>query len=139
MRIFLHKSFALIIFTVLVFGFACVGMFQHTAASDVPTTNSRATLSVTHSQECCTASILEHIESWKDKLLSLPREAKDGLLLLLLALAIAFALGRFWMTRNPNDYHLFSYRLYIKNNPDFALFNHLKLAFAQGVLNPKIY
>ncbi len=129
----------LTVLAVLTFGFVCSGMVAH-ASMHSSSMSPLAVMSSTDNQQgCCNTSILKHIDSWKGTLLVLPREIKDALLLLLLGLAVAFALVGLRQRHDPNGSHQVSYGLYIRDNPELALFNQLKLAFARGILNPKIY
>jgi|SRR3989338_10521252 len=124
----------------LVLGFFCVGMFNksatHTAMlGDTPS------LSMASGQECCGPSISHHFDTWKNIALAVPDKVRDSLMLL--ALGLALILGGSWLSLRhryllPN-LDILRLRLYTRQNPDLLLFNHLKLAFARGILNPKIY
>ena len=127
----------LIILGVLIFGFACAGMTKHVFMHN--TDMSSVTMSSANNQECCNTGISKHAGSLKDALLVVPREMRDGLLLLILGLIATLGLGLFRFREPFSDHHLPPYRLYERDNPDLALFNYLKLAFARGILNPKIY
>lgn len=120
----------------LTLGFVCTGMVNHASIHD-PLVSVTTTIPA-DGQQCCNSGISKHIESWKGSLLALPREIKDGLLLLL-GLATAFVLMGLCFNQNPNDPQKFQYKFYIRDNPELSLFNQLKLAFARGILNPKIY
>ncbi len=135
----LKLSVVLITLAVLSLGFACTGMIGHASMHTTANSIGVATVMPADNQECCNTSISKHIASWKSTFLVLPREVKDGMLLLLLGLVSAFAfMGlRFW--HDPDDRQRLSYRFYTRDNPELALFNQLKLAFARGILNPKIY
>lgn len=130
-----------IIFTtlgVLAFGFACTGMLNRQSMHAQADMNVTAVMPVDN-QECCNTSISKHIESWKSTFLVLPREIKDGLLLLLIGLVTALAFVGLRFKHDPDNRERLSYRFYIRDDPELALFNQLKLAFARGILNPKIY
>ncbi len=126
----------LITIGVLVFGFACVGVFSKSMhAGMVDNTES---LSVKSEKACCGSSTLHRFDVSKNTL-SVPQNVRDSLMWLVLALALAFGIRRlsFWNTSvNTN---LLLYRLYDRRNPDLIFFNPLKLAFARGILNPKVY
>ena len=130
-------SVILITLGVLILGFTCSGMASH--ASMHGDMNSIATTQISNQQICCNTIISKHVASLKSALLFLPREVKDGLFLLQLGLAAAFAFVGLRLRHDPDGHQQFSYRFYIRDNPEFALFNQLKLAFARGILNPKIY
>lgn len=127
----------LITLSVLAFGFVCSGMASH--ASMYGGMNSIAIMQIGSQQTCCNTSISKNIESWKNTLLVVPREMHNGLLILILGLIATLTLGLSRLRPPFSDYHLQFYRQYERDNSDLALFNHLKLAFARGILNPKIY
>ena len=128
----------LIILGVLTFGFICTGMASHASMHGTDMDSPEVVMSGANQQECCNTGISKNIESWKSTLLVAPRAVKDGLLLLL-GLATAFAFMGLRFIHNPDNREQLSYRFYIRDNPDLILFNHLKLAFARGILNPKLY
>ena len=137
---FLQKiKFPVVLITlgVLVFGFTCVGIIKHASMHNADMSSVAMTSS--NNQECCNTNISKHIGSWKDTLLVVPRDMRDGLLILILGLIATLTVGLFKAQHLLSDYRLQFYRLYARDNPDLALFNHLKLAFARGILNPKIY
>jgi len=133
----LKLPLVLVVAGVLVFGFFCPDMVSH--ASMHGDMNSIAVTQISNQQTCCNTSISKNIEAWKSTFLVIPREMRDGLLLLILGLAAAFAMGRFKFSLDFTEHHLLSYKLYARANPDLALFNHLKLALARGILNPKVF
>ena len=128
---------ALVISSVLVFGFVCVGMVKH--ASMHIDLNHMQTNFVSNQQECCNTGISNHIQSLKDTLLVMPREMRDGLLILILGIITTLVIGLYKSRHHAPDYSLQFYRLYARDNPDLPLFNHLRLVFARGILNPKVY
>ena len=127
----------LIVLGVLTFGFACSGMTKHAFMHDADMSSVAMTSS--NNQECCNTGISKHIGSWKDTFLVVPRDMRDGLLILILGLIAALTVVLFRFRHSLSVDYSQSYRLYERDNPDLALFNYLKLAFARGVLNPKIY
>ena len=91
-------------------------------------------------EEICKMTLTEHLSQWQSMFTTTaPQKALIFALLLLLAVVfVAIAVFR------RNLLLLFSYyttrwRLYIRHNPDLSLFNPLREAFSQGILNPKIY
>lgn len=90
--------------------------------------------------EICTMKFEEHLAQWQSMFTTTaPQKALAFALLLLLAVVfVAVAILK------RNLLLLFSYfttrwRLYIRQNPELSLFNPLREAFSQGILNPKIY
>lgn len=132
-------SITLITIGILLFGFVCTGMFSK-ASMDMSAINMGMT-SEEHQQQCCSISTSHHIDSWKNIILTVPDKTRDALALL--ALGLALILGYSWVSlwnhRPPIELDIGRLRLYIRENPDLILFNHLKLAFARGILNSKIY
>lgn len=120
----------------LTFGFVCTGMAEHVSMHKTGV-NSFAITSI--DQECCNTAISKNVETWKGALLVLPKEMRDGLTLLILSLALVFTAALIRFKHDHDDPPVISLRLYDKNNPDITFFNHLKLSFARGILNPKIY
>ena len=82
-------------------------------------------------------TISEHISSLQILLTTLP-DTRTILSLLLMLLVGAFLAFRSYPRKQHHDLVSIK-RLYNTQNPEIPLFNHLKLAFAQGILNPKIY
>ena len=88
----------------------------------------------------CTMTFTEH-SSYLQSLLTTtaPQKALDFALLILLAVVwatvILFKRNFFLLS----SYYTTRWRLYIKQNPHLSLFNPLREAFSQGILNPKIY
>lgn len=124
----------------LLFGFFCVGMFHEKSMyMDIP--SAQAMLSAQSEESCCGTTMSQHIESWRSTFLAVPQAVRDTLTLLALGLALVFAYS--WISfryRYPTlDPDIGGLRLYVQQNPDIAIFNHLKIAFARGILNPKLY
>lgn len=129
----------LITIGILLFGFVCTGMFSK-ASMDMSQMD-MGMISSEHNQPCCTIGVGHHISSWKEVVLTLPDKTRDAWTLLLLGLALIFGYSwvSLWNRRPSLDLDVGHLRLYERDNPDILLFNHLKLAFARGILNPKIY
>lgn len=94
-----------------------------------------------HEQSCCNLGTTNHMNSLRDVALIAPDKTRDTLTLLALGLALLLGYGfvTIWNRRPPIDHDVGVLRLYIKSHPEIVLFDHLKLAFARGILNPKIY
>jgi|SRR3989344_2926836 len=135
-------KFPIVLLTIgaLVLGFFCVGMFSK-LATHMTMLGDPQSLSMTSGQECCGSSISHHFDTWKNITLAVPDKARDSFMLL--ALGLALILGGSWLSlqhRYPLlNLDILRLKLYIRQNPGLLLFNHLKLAFARGILNPKIY
>lgn len=129
----------LITIGILLFGFLCTGMFSK-ASMDMSAMD-MGMMSSEHDQQCCSLGVAHHISSWQNIILVIPDKMRDTLTLL--ALGLALVLGYAWVSlwnRKPAiDLGVGRLRLYIRQHPDLILFNHLKIAFARGILNPKIY
>lgn len=91
-------------------------------------------------EEICTMRFTEHLTQWQSMFTTTVTQNPLTTILLLLLAVVFVAVGIF----KRNLLLLFSYdvnrwRLYIRRNPELSLFNPLKEAFSQGILNPKIY
>lgn len=126
---------------VLLFGFSCTGVLSHSSTHSSVNSVGVATVMLTDNQECCNTSISKNIDTWKNIVLTVPDKVRDTLALLTLGLTLilGYSWVSFWNQRPPIEPDIGRLRLYIRHNPDLILFNHLKLAFARGILNPKIY
>lgn len=124
----------------LIFGFFCVGMFNKPTTHMVMMGNAQS-ISMPSEQSCCGSSISHHFDTWKNIALAVPDKVRDNLVLL--ALGLALILGGNWLSVRHRNFlpnlDILRLRLYVRQNPNLLLFNHLKLAFARGILNPKVY
>lgn len=125
----------------LLFGFVCVGMFHEPSMGMDTMTSNPTLMAITAKESCCGTNVSQHIQSWRNTFLAVPQGVRDALTLL--ALGLALILGYSWVSlwnRRPSiELDIGWLRLYIRQNPELILFNHLKLAFARGILNPKIH
>lgn len=92
--------------------------------------------------EICPMTFSDHLSRWQGMFTAIPQKAYS--LVALFLLILAFSAFLFFNLRRRSLLLLFSrlsdrWRLYLKQNPHLPLFNHLKEAFSQGILNPKIY
>lgn len=90
--------------------------------------------------EICAMNIMEHIAHWQS-MLTAPAPQKALVFALLLLLVAVFTTITIFK-RNLlllSGHYTIHWRLYIRQNPNLFLFNHLRIAFARGILNPKIY
>ena len=131
-----------IIFTTIfavIFGFMCVGMFSK-ASMQVSGSNVKVVFA-DHSLACCSMGAMHHVDSWKNLTTLAPDKIRDFLILLAFSLAIGFS-GSWLRLKHeqwPSDPNILRLRLYLRHNPDLILFNYLKIAFARGILNTKVY
>lgn len=86
----------------------------------------------------CKMGIVEHISLWQSMFTAVPQENLMFMALLILLVAIIFITKNILATRLSRNEAL-TKRRYLREHPDFLLFNPLKEAFSQGILNPKIY
>jgi outer membrane lipoprotein-sorting protein len=133
----LKFSVILVILTFLIFGFVCTGAAKHTLMHDGM--NSVAIMQAGNQQECCNTSIAKYIESLKNTPIATSRDIHEVLVLFILGIVMIFALGRSKFRFDFTDLYPARYKLYERNNPNLILFNGLKLAFARGILNSKVF
>lgn len=124
--------------TTLVFGFFCIGMF-HEPAEKMENMNVAGVTAIQGKQGCCGVSVSQHMQSWANTFLTIPREARDLLTLFALGLLLAFVVIRnIFAQKPPNDF-AFSYRQYLRHHPNLFALQPLRLAFARGILNTKVF
>lgn len=84
--------------------------------------------------------ISEHISSVQGMFANVLPETRSAFLILLISLLLVFfATLRSQFRRQWRDPALSLKLLSLLRNPELPLFNHLRLAFARGILNPKAY
>jgi|SRR3989344_931461 len=126
----------LIIFGMMVFGFFCMGTGTH--ISDANSHGNQ--LSLQNSQSCCNGTgIVSHVSTWKNKFLVMPYRENTFLSFLMFLSILSFAFYKISSYKTLKNTTLLSGRLYKKEHSDWSIFDNLKLAFAQGLLEPKIY
>lgn len=92
--------------------------------------------------EICPMTFSDHLSRWQGMFTAIPQKA--DLLVALFLLILVFSTFLLFNLRRRLLLLLFSrlsdrWRLYLKQNPHLSLFDHLREAFSQGILNPKIY
>jgi len=124
--------------TALVFGFMCVGMF-HTTSTTMEGMAITPEVSLKSKQTCCGGTMSEHVQSWTSTFLTTSQNLRNDLALLALGplLVLVFARSRFSFA--STDQLLISSKLYLRQRPNLIIFNPLRLAFARGILHPKLY
>lgn len=124
---------------VLVFGFVCMGMFSKSSME--MSAMDMGMMSSEHDGSCCSLGTVHHMNSLRDVVLISPDRTRDVLALLALSLALLLGYGvtHIWNRFPPIDHDVGRLYFYIKSRPEIKLFDHLKIAFARGILNPKIY
>lgn len=88
---------------------------------------------------CCNSDVTDHIEFWKNIGMGIPPEIQQILILLAVVLiAVSFS-DLFGIKRNYTDLLTLQLRYYTRDHPNWTLFDHLRLAFSRGILNPKLF
>lgn len=87
----------------------------------------------------CKMGIVEHISLWQGMFTAVPQESLMLLALLILLVAVIFVIKNILAPSHLSSSEVLTRRLYSKEHPNLLLFNPLKEAFSQGILNPKIY
>ncbi len=132
----LKSPVILIIFGMMFFGFFCMGMgtYINGMSSD------GNQVSLQNSQLCCSGkNIISHINIWKNTSLALPQ--RENVFLLFVAFLATLAFTFYQKVSLQEIIHKVSLYgiLYNKQNPNILLFDNLRIAFAQGLLEPRIY
>jgi hypothetical protein len=124
--------------TALVFGFMCVDMF-HTTSTTMEGMVMTPEVSIKSEQTCCGGTMSQHIQSWTNTFLTTSQDLRNNLALLALGLLIVLFFGRSRFSFDSTNQMLLSSRLYLRQRPNLIIFNPLRLAFARGILHPKLY
>ena len=82
----------------------------------------------------CNMTPLEHVSQWQQMFTTTSQEFATTALLLLLSLAVVFSFVNFSLKPKRSPVRLVSRYRYRER-----VFDPLKLAFARGILNPKLY
>lgn len=91
-------------------------------------------------EKICKMTFTEHFIQWQNMFTTTVTKNAFTAVLLLLLTAVFVAVAIF--KRNLlllSNYYATRWKLYIRHNPNLSLFNPLREAFSQGILNPKIY
>jgi hypothetical protein len=116
---------------IIALGFICTGTIGHASM------HGDTDMTSMNKQECCSnTTILGNFNFWNGSILVLPSDILN--ILILLSFGIIFVFIRL-LFKYPRSHILRLYRLYERDNPEISTFNYLKLAFARGILNPKIH
>jgi len=136
------KKFARFLLGLALIAFLSVAFFgaSQTMGMDQQSDGTMGGCMFTGMEEICEMSFTEHLAQWQSMFTTTVTQNAFTVILLLLLAVVFVTVGIF----KRNLLLLFSYyttrwRLYIKQNPNLSLFNPLKEAFSQGILNPKIY
>lgn len=126
---------------VLLFGFSCTGMLSHSSIHAPVNPIGVATVIPTDNQRCCNTNISQNIDSLKNAILTTSDKTRNALAFLALGLIpiLGYSWISLWNRRLVIDLSVGRSRFYTREHPGLIPFNHLKLAFARGILNPKIY
>ena len=122
----------------LVLGFFCVGMFDETSTA-MEGTHDKTVISLKSDHACCGGTMSQHMQSWTNTFLTTPNNLRDSLALFALIFIVALVFVRSQFSFSSTDQLLLSSKLYLRQRPNLFIFNPLKLAFAKGILHPKLY
>lgn len=88
---------------------------------------------------CCGADTSDHMELWKSTFVGIPQVFQDLLALIVISI-VAFGFSDFFTTPRLNlNLFFLRFKQYAREHPNIRVFDALRLAFAQGILNPKLY
>jgi len=123
---------------VLIFGFFCVDMFHHPSIS-MDGRNMADTILIKSEQTCCGGTMSQHMQSWTNTFLTTSQDLRNNFTLWALGLLVALVFTRSRFSFASTDQLLLSSKLYLRQRPNLFIFNPLRLAFAKGILHPKLY
>lgn len=123
-------------------GFLCIS-FVHSISSHADMGGMHTMLHTTQTATlngCCgNPSTSDHMEAWKSTFVGIPQVFQDILTLIVISI-VAFGFSDFFATPRLNPNFLFlRFKQYAREHPNIRVFDALRLAFAQGILNPKLY
>jgi len=132
---FTKISIIIAIFGAITFGYFCVNTFTH-HQMDTGIANNTSSI-VQNTETCCSTTFLKYSESLKSNLV-LPLKFNDFLITFILSITLLFfAINLHFRNTEVNISLL--YRLYLRQRPNLFAFDFLKLAFSNGIINPKIF
>lgn len=123
---------------VFIFGSFCAGIFHKNSTLDIHS-NKNIVLPIGGEQPCCGGimSISQHIQTWKNTFLAVPQYLRGDFVSMVLSLFLALAFLRYFF---PNIQILsIKLKLYTQSRFLTLVFDPLKLAFADGICNTKLY
>jgi len=136
------KKFARFLLGIVLIAFLSVAFFgaSQSMGMEMRDNGTMGGCMFTGMEEICEMSFTEHLTQWQSMFTTTVTQNAFTVILLLLLAVVFVAVGIF--KRNLlllSSRHTTRWRLYIKQKPNLSLFNPLKEAFSQGILNPKIY
>lgn len=125
----------------LIGGFLCISFIHatpvHAGAGSDHVTHTSHGASV---KNCCDVGVSDHMELWKSTLVGIPQGFQNLLMLFVLAVTTSFSFAGFLaIPRLDTKLLFYRYRQYAREHPDIVTYNHLRLAFARGVLHSKSF
>jgi hypothetical protein len=142
MRISIKKSASFLLGFALIayFAVAFFGMSQAMMGMEKQNGGTMSGCIFSGKAEICPMNFSEHLARWQGMFTTtVPQKALAITLLILLAVvfvAVAILKRNLFLLFN---HRATGWRLYINQNPHLSLFDHLKEAFSQGILSPKLY
>ena len=137
------KIFIKIVFTMIIVSFSVFSLFGIVISVSEMKMNSDGTMNdcfLMTQTSMCTMSLSEHLNLWQSMFNTLmPTVSLMSILILALALVFKKILFNNNVSVHPEKFLTLRYKLYLKQHPLISLFNHLKEALSNGILNPKIY
>lgn len=138
---FLHKILTKTIFAIVAAAFLLFSLFGVVISIGSMKINSDGVMThclLMNHTPMYPMSFTEHINLWQTMFSSLlPSVSLMNILILALSLVLTQAFNN--LSILSLEFLLIQYRIYLKQHPHISLFNFLKEAFSQGILNPKIY
>ena len=130
-RLFLRQNPDLIAVT---FGYFCLNTASHHQMNMMTTANSSYIKQ--NKESCCGSNFSKYLESLKSNF-TLPLRVDGYLLFFITSILLAFVMSLY--PRNISNAGSLLRRLFLRQNPDLIAFNSLKLAFSDGIINPKVF
>lgn len=123
-----------IILGAVIFGYFCLDTFTHHQMETGLTGNTSSVMQ--NAESCCSTTFSKYSESLLSNF-NLSSRADDYLLILIISVVLAYIINS--LLRSITNTGSLLQRLFLLQNPNLVAFNSLKLAFSNGIINPKIF
>ena len=133
----LRFSLTLLALFGLAFSVTCV--FDHPEISTHAVSSTIGTFFTSGNEACCSINTLSYHKFFSDQYPAIPRDTTGNFVVLFIVGLTALIIFERRFLQDIGRRLSLLYKMYIRDNPELDSFNHLRLAFSQGILNPKKY
>lgn len=131
---FTKISITLAIMGMITLSYFCINTFTHHQIGNEIVKDISSIVQST--ETCCSTTFSTYSESLKSNF-NLPSRADNYLMIFIASIILAFVINLHFHNIASNGSLL--HRLFLRQNPDLIVFDSLKLAFSDGIINPKVF